>query len=198
VVSGLNEAIGVTLRIARVLERLGVPYLIGGSMASSFYGEPRSTNDVDVVADLQAEHVSTFIADLRDEFYLDETAIREAVSRRSTFNLVHLGTMFKVDIFVAKNDGPTAQELERRRPYALPQMPGEEIIVASPEDIIVQKLYWYRLGDHVSERQWGDAMSVLKVRRKKLDLAYMRGLAEQMGVADLLARALGETGLPDR
>lgn len=194
-VSGFQEAIGVTLRIARVLERLGVPYLIGGSLASSFYAEPRSTNDVDIVADLQAEHISPFIADLRDEFYLDEAAIREAVSRRSTFNLIHLGTMFKVDVFVARDDGPTAQEMERRRPYALPQMPGEEIIVASPEDIVVQKLYWYRLGDHVSERQWSDAMSVLKIRGKRLDVAYMQSLAEQMGVADLLQRALDSFGL---
>jgi hypothetical protein len=191
----MEEALGVTLRVARVLESLGVPYLVGGSLASSFFGEPRATYDADVVADLRAEHVDPFITALRDEFYLDEPAIRDAVGGRSTFNLIHLETMFKVDVFVARNDAPTAQELERRRPYALPQMSGAEIVMASPEDVVVQKLYWYRLGDHISERQWSDARGVLKVSGRKLDLDYMEKLAEQMGVADLLLRALGEAGL---
>lgn len=186
----MEEALGVTLRIVRVLDSLGVPYLVGGSIASSFFGEPRATYDVDIVADLQAEHVAPLIAALRDDFYLDEPAIRDAVRRRSTFNAIHLDTMFKVDVFVAKDDAPTNQELGRRRAYTLPEADGAEIVIASPEDVIVQKLYWYRLGDHVSDRQWSDAMGVLRTRGKKLDLAYMRQLAEQMGVADLLERAL--------
>ncbi|HEX8693833.1 MAG TPA: hypothetical protein VF746_15530 [Longimicrobium sp.] len=190
----MEEALEVTLRVVRVLEGLGVPYLIGGSLASSLHGQPRATQDADAVADLRPEHIPPFIAALQDDFYLDEAAIRDAVSRRSTFNVIHLGTMFKVDVFVARDDAPTAREFERRRPYALPQVPGAEIVVASPEDVIVQKLYWYRLGDHVSERQWSDAMGVLKVRGRKLDLEYMRDLAEQMGVADLLLRGLREAG----
>ncbi|HEU4558455.1 MAG TPA: hypothetical protein VFS20_11420, partial [Longimicrobium sp.] len=178
-----------------ILEKLDVPYLVGGSLASSLHGEPRATQDVDIVADLKLEHVEPFVSALRDRFYVDDLAVRDAVKRRSTFNVIHLETMFKVDVFVAGNQRSTRRELERRQLYTLDVQPPEAISVASPEDIIVQKLHWYRLGDHVSDRQWRDAMSVLKIRNRKLDLDYMRELASEMGVDDLLVRALREAGL---
>ena len=191
----MEEAIEVTLRITRVLERLGVDYLVGGSLASSLYGHPRSTQDVDVVADLHAEHVTPLVAALRDDFYLDEPAIRDAVKRRSTFNVIHLGTLFKADVFVAGDQPSTRRELQRRQAFLLDIDPPEEIIVASPEDLVVQKLYWYQLGDRISDRQWGDVMGVLATRGKWLDVDYMRDLAEEMGVSDLLVRALEEARL---
>ena len=191
----MEEAIGVTLRVTAILEKLDVPYLVGGSLASSLHGEPRATQDVDIVADLQLQHVEPFVAALREDFYVDEPAVRDAVKRRSTVNVIHLETMFKVDIFVAGPQRSTRRELERKRPYKLDVQPPAEINVASPEDIIVQKLHWYRLGDHVSDRQWSDAMGVLRIRNRKLDLDYMRDLAREMGVGDLLARALTEAGV---
>jgi hypothetical protein len=191
----VDETIEVTLRVTSVLERLGVPYLVGGSLASSLHGEPRLTQDVDVVADLQPQHVEPFVAALREEFYVDEPAVRDAVERRSTFNVIHLQTLFKADIFVAGHQRTTRRELERRQAYRLDLEPPGEIVVASPEDIVVQKLHWYRLGDHVSGRQWHDAMGVLRVRGRELDLGYMRELAGEMSVGDLLARALQEAGL---
>ncbi len=117
------------------------------------------------------------------------------MSRRSSFNVVHLRTLFKVDVFVAGDDLSTRRELQRRKVYTLDTDPPEDIIVASPEDIIVHKLHWYRLGDHVSERQWLDAMNVLTVRGKDLDRSYMHELAEQMGVEDLLSQGLRDAGL---
>ena len=196
-VSGLEEALNVTLQVTDVLDRLGVPYLIGGSIASSVYGPPRATQDVDVVADLGDEHVSAFIAALQTDFYLDEAAIRDAVRRRWSFNVIHLRTMLKVDVFVAKRDVPTAQEFARRRAYVPAHAPDAQLFIASPEDVVVQKLFWYRLGDHVSDRQWLDALGVLKARGTGLDVSYMRELAEQMEVADLLQRVLAQAGLPD-
>lgn len=191
----MNETIEVTLEITRVLERLGVDYLIGGSLATSLYGKPRATQDVDIVADLRSEHIKPLIDALGSGFYLDEAAIHEAVARRSTFNVIHLGTLFKADIFVAKHQRLTHQEMERRQPFTLDTDPPEDVVVASPEDMVVQKLHWYRLGDHVSERQWLDAMGVLTVRGPKLDRNYMHAVAAEMGVEDLLARALHEAGL---
>lgn len=182
----------MTLRVTAVLEALGVDYLVGGSLASSLHGRPRATQDVDLVADLQPEHVAGLVTELREAFYLDEPAIREAVERRSTFNLIHLDTLFKVDVFVAGDDPPTRRELERRQRYRLAAGPAGEVAIASPEDIVIQKLHWYRLGDHVSDRQWGDALNVLEVRGDALDLSYMRDLAKEMNVLDLLERALGE------
>lgn len=191
----MEDAIEVTLRITRILEQLGVPYLVGGSLASSLHGQPRSTQDVDIVADLEERHVAPLVAAVRDGFYVDEPAVRDAVKRRSTFNVIHLETMFKVDVFVAGQQMSTRRELQRRQVYKLDVEPSEEIVVASPEDIIVQKLHWFRLGDHISDRQWSDAMGVLTVRGRKLDLDYMRELAASMGVEDLLVRALKDAGL---
>lgn len=193
----MEEAIEVTLQVTRVLERLAVAYAVGGSIASSLHGTPRSTQDADVVADLRQEHVAAFVAELAGTFYVDEPAVRDAVGRRSSFNVIHLETLFKVDVFVAGERASTRSELERRQAYTLEIDPPREIIVASPEDVIVQKLYWYRLGDHVSDRQWQDARSVLTVRGNRLDLQYMRWIAEELGVADLLERMLAEGG-PNR
>ncbi len=192
----MEEPIEVTLEIAEILVDLGVEYLVGGSIASSLHGHPRSTQDIDVVADLRPEHVAPLCAALDGRFYFDEPAIQEAVDRRSTFNVIHLRTLFKVDVFVARDDVPTRRELQRRQTYTLDLDPPEDILVASPEDIVVQKLHWYRLGDHVSDRQWSDAMNVLRVRGKEMDLDYMRDLAVHMGVADLLERALDHAGWP--
>jgi hypothetical protein len=196
-VSGMEEALAVTFQVIGVLEQLGVPYVVGGSIASSIYGTPRATQDVDVIADLREAHIPPFIAALHNDFYLDEPAVREAVRGRSTFNVIHLVTMFKVDIFVAKDDPATVQELARARTYVPPEIPDRQLALASPEDVIVQKLYWYRLGDHVSERQWTDAMQVLKVRGSVLDRGYMQRLAAEPGVEDLLARALGDARLAE-
>jgi hypothetical protein len=193
----MEEALAVTFQVIGVLEQLGVPYVVGGSIASSIYGTPRATQDVDVIADLRDVHIPPLIAALHNDFYLDEPAVREAVRQRSTFNVIHLVTMFKVDVFVAKDDPATVQELARGRPYVPPEAPDRRIALASPEDVVVQKLFWYRLGDHVSERQWTDAMQVLKVRGNVLDRGYMQQLAAELGVEDLLAQALGDAGLVD-
>jgi hypothetical protein len=142
----VEEPIEVTIEVAGIFEALGITYLVGGSLASSLHGHPRSTQDIDVVADLQEEHVPALVASLDGRFYFDEPAIRDAVSRRSTFNVIHLRTLFKVDVFVAGDDLATQRELQRRQVYTLDVDPPEEIVVASPEDIVVQKLYWFRLG----------------------------------------------------
>lgn len=191
----MEEAIVVTLRITAVLEEMNVPYLVGGSLASSLHGFPRATQDVDIVAHLRPENVESFVAALEAEFYLDEPAIRQAISQRSSFNLIHLETFFKADIFVAGSDRVIREEMQRRQPFRLDGETAAEIIVASPEDIVVQKLYWYRLGDHVSDRQWLDALGVLQVRGRNLDREYMAHVAAGLGVVDLLERAFDEVGL---
>lgn len=190
----MKEILEVTLRVTSIIEDLGIDYVVGGSIASSAHSRVRATQDVDIVADLRAEHVGPLVAALKDEFYLDESVIRDAVERRATFNVIHLRTLLKVDVFVAGPQPSTRRELQRRQRFRIND-PAGEISIASPEDIVVQKLHWYRLGDHISERQWSDAMGVLAVRGKQLDLGYMHELANEMGVGDLLDRALREAGL---
>ena len=177
--------------VVELLDRLGVRYHIGGSVASSTYGAPRATMDVDLVAALQPEHASTLARALQTTYYVDEDAVREAIARRGSFNVIHLETMIKVDVFVPATRAFDRQEMDRARPQTLDLAPGARTFsVKSPEDLILRKLEWYRAGGEVSERQWGDVQGVLKVQGPALDRAYLCEWAQQLGVADLLERAL--------
>ncbi len=184
------DALGVTLRVIRVLERLKVDYLVGGSLASSLHGIPRSTQDADLVVDLDADKVPALVEALRDDFYIDLEHATDAVESRSSFNVIHLETMFKVDLFIAKSDPIARVEMERRQRF---QLSDESVIeVASAEDTVLRKLLWFELGQGVSERQWRDALGVLKVQKGKLDLEYLTAHAAELGIDAHLQRALKE------
>ncbi len=189
-----NEVARVTLLVTHALEQLGVPYAIGGSFASSVHGVMRSTLDVDIVADMREEHMQPLAAALAQEFYVDETMMRDALQSRSSFNLIHYETAFKVDIFIRKMRPFDQRQLERRRLAVITADPEQSVYVISPEDTILAKLEWYRLGGEVSERQWRDVLGILKVRAGELDLAYLRTWAQELQVTNLLERALSEAG----
>ena len=188
----LPEPIAVTLIVTRILEQLGVTYFIGGSLASAVQGAARATVDADVVADLRPEHVGPLVHALGDAFYLDMDTIRKAVSSRGSFNLIHLKTMFKVDIFVNKGRPFDRAQLDRRVHQVLATDPEHSAYIASPEDTILAKLDWYRRGGEVSDRQWRDVIAVLRVQGARLDERYLAVWAAQLGVEDLLSRALAE------
>ena len=179
--------------VARCLTALGVAHYIGGSVASSALGISRTTLDVDLVADLLEEHVAPFVAALRDEYYVSEEAVRDAVDRRSCVNLVHLATMLKVDVFVAKRGPFDRSSLARATPMVIE--PGTRPLpVCSPEDVVLSKLAWFRAGGEVSERQWRDVLGVLRVRAGSLDADYLAKWSVVLGVADLMRRAQDEAG----
>ena len=188
-----EEAFKVVLEVARILEELGVPYAVGGSLASSLWGIPRSTQDADLVADLRSQHVQSFVAGVEGAFYVSPERVHHAVGRRSSFNLIHLKTGLKVDVFLFKGDLQSLQEMSRRRIFPLTS--GDRLPVASPEDIVLQKLRWYRLGSGISDRQWNDILGVLKVQRRSLDLPYLKEWAERIEVEDLLEKALQDAGI---
>ncbi|MFL6195489.1 MAG: hypothetical protein ACJ75H_15035 [Thermoanaerobaculia bacterium] len=189
-----EEALMVVLEVIRPLDRLGVPYAVGGSLASSFHGIPRTTQDADLVADLRPQHVQPLVAELSQTFYISPERAAHAVSRRSSFNIVHLATGIKVDIFILKGEPLALQEMLRRKSLPVPGS-GVSIQVASAEDTILQKLQWYRLGNQVSERQWQDVLGVLKISGKDLDHDYLKEWAARIGVEDLLREALDDAGL---
>ena len=189
----IPEPIAVTLLVTKALERLGVAYLVGGSLASTVHGELRTTMDTDLVANLRPEHVTPFVDALKAAFYADEGMIRDAIARCGSFNLIHLDTMFKVDVFIPKQRPFDVEQMRRRTRYVVATEPEHAVCVATAEDTILAKLEWYRLGGDVSERQWRDVIGVIKVQGERLDSAYLRHWAASLGVSELLKRALTET-----
>jgi len=188
----LPEPIAVTLQVADALEALGVPYFIGGSLASAIHGISRATMDVDIVADLQGEQVEPFIQLLADAFFIDDESLRQAVHEHGSCNFIHRETMFKVDIFIRKTRAFDQSQLDRRERQPLANEPERFAYVASAEDMILAKLEWYRMGGEVSDRQWRDIQNILKVQGDLLDKDYLRKWAGQLGVLDLLERVLAE------
>ena len=191
----LTEPVQATLLVVEALEALAVPYLIGGSLASAVHGVVRATMDTDLVADLRLEHAEPLAQALGDAFYVDVESIRDAIRRRSSFNVIHMNTMFKVDIFIPKQRPFDQVQLQRRTEQVVATDPERKAYVASAEDIILAKLEWYRKGGEVSDRQWKDVLGVLKVQSDRLDLAYLRHWAASLGVSDLLKKALTVAGL---
>jgi hypothetical protein len=182
-----------TLRdVTAAFNRLGMAYVLGGSIASTLHGTPRETRDADVSVDPFPGLVSEFVSCFGDPYYISEDAVRRAIAERSSFNIITTETGFKVDVFVLKGRSFDRSLLERRASFVVPDSAGESIQVASAEDVILLKLEWYRLGGESSDRQWGDVLGVLRAQDGRLDDAYLDRWAGELGVSDLLGKARGE------
>ena len=157
----MEDAIWLALKLAGILEVLDIPYLVGGSVASSLLGEPRATLDLDLVVDVQVHQVQALVAAMTGEFYISQDTVQEAVERKTSFNVIHFETTEKADLFVIGDDGFSQSKMRRRQEYALPGQPQKSIYIYSAEDIILQKLRWYRIGFSQSDRQWRDVLGVV-------------------------------------
>lgn len=180
--------------ILAILEREGIRYQIGGSVASSMYGVARSTVDVDMLAELLPQHIDAWVDGIEDAYYVSRKRVEDAVERQGSFNVIHLDTMIKIDVFVSATDPYDQECLRRGKAETLTDSPHRSVVVASPEDVVLHKLKWYRKGGETSERQWLDVLGVLKVQADRLDRDYMRSWARRLGVEDLLERAVREAG----
>lgn len=186
---------GILLRVASILDSLGVEYAVVGSMASSTWGFPRSTNDADIVADIQPPHLPGLVEALSPDFYVDPTAVERAIRTGRSFNAIHRSSAFKVDIFVPAAGAFGKQQILRRRLEQIGPEPGAgSLAVALPEDVLLAKLQWYVASGSVSDRQWQDVLGIIKVQGERLDRPYMREWAVRLGVLPLLERALSEAG----
>jgi hypothetical protein len=190
-VTTTHDAFRVTHIVTELLGRVGLTYSIGGSIASSFAGEPRSTLDVDIVVELPPEKVERLVAALGPEFYVDEGALLRAAESQGTANVIHVETSLKVDLFMAGGTAMDGALLARRRPVLVA---GRQVFVHTPEDILLQKLRWFRRGGETSDRQWRDIIGIARVQGTRLDLAYLQTGAATLAVPDLLERALREAG----
>ncbi len=190
----VDEDSQATLAVIETLGRLQIPYVIGGSLASSTHGIARTTRDADIMADMSEQHVQPFVQALGGAFYLSEDAMREAIARRSSFNLIHLTSGFKVDIFIKPRTAFAQSQLERRNTQSVFPEPAPLLYVLSPEDILLNKLVWSKQGGGISDRQWNDVLGVLKVQGSRLDLSYLKQWAAALGITDLLERAFIDVG----
>jgi len=192
-VSDPNEMVAALKPVAEALSLLRIPYYVGGSVASSYHGAVRSTMDIDIVCQMREEQVGPFVSQFNDTFYVSELAIRQAVRRRSCFNLIHFETSFKVDIFISRErpfdqicmDRAVASKLGGATDFIIVPM-------ATVEDSIISKLEWYRLTDETSERQWDDVSRLVRLTGNALDTDYLAASAEMVGVTDLLLRLLDQ------
>ena len=182
--------------VISALEGLKIPYFLGGSVASSAMGLPRATLDIDIVADIPAVQAPRLADAFGAAFYVDQDQIAAAIERRSSFNIIHSGTAHKVDIFILKDRDYDREALSRRRQVLLFEGEGSlGCYLASPEDIILSKLEWYKNGGRVSERQWLDVQGVMRVQGRRLDRAYLKKWALTLGISELLDSALSEAGI---
>ena len=176
------------------LQALGVRHYVGGSIASSAHGVARASIDADVVAELRPEHARPLVAALFSAYYVPEERVRDALARRASFNVIHLETMVKVDVFVSKGRPFDRRAMGRARPlWPGAEAGGPALLLASAEDIVLAKLEWYRRGGEVSDRQWTDVLGVLRVGGESLDRPYLETGAVELGVADLLVRAMRDS-----
>lgn len=166
-------------RILAALEQAGISCMLTGSFASSFYGAPRATQDIDLVIEPTEEQVRTFIVLLpRDEFYADEGAALEAVRHQGQFNVIDLHTGWKVDLIIRKSRPFSREEFGRR---VVGKIEGVELPIATPEDVMIAKMEWARMGE--STRQVEDAAKMLRARSKVLDQDYVERWVRELDLA---------------
>lgn len=183
----------VAAEVAAILADLGIRYVIGGSVASSVFGEPRSTLDVDLMIELDSDRIVPLVRRMESGFYIDEESIREAVHHRSSFNAIHFASSMKVDFFMTEESALSRRQLDRRR---FLRVGPQQIALAfySVEDLIVRKLMWFQAGGENSDRQWRDVVGLLKMTAGTIDESYLTDTAAEARVAFLLVRGRAESG----
>jgi hypothetical protein len=181
------------LPVIQTLEGMDVPYHVGGSVASSYAGIARRPQDADLIADLTPRHAARLAAALAGRYYLGREIVLSGICHRSCFKVMHLETLYEIDVFVPQGSAFARANMARRMELGIPGL-GRSIFFASPEDTVLHKLLWYKQWGEVSDRQWQDLLGVLKLQRNTLDRGYLSGWAEPLGLTALLRRALDEAG----
>lgn len=148
--------------------------------------------DADLVADIKPPQVSSLVTSLESEFYIDAGMILDAIQHVSSFNLIHLETMFKVDVFILKQRPFDLNQMQRRISQSIGNAPEERAYFSTAEDIILAKLEWFRAGGETSERQWRDITGVMSLQGNRLDFEYLQKWAIKLGIQDLMQKAIQE------
>jgi hypothetical protein len=177
-------------QLTTLLERAGIPFMVSGSLASSFHGDPRSTNDLDLVIDPDSDSLNRFIGSLPADWYASKDAAQTALRQRSMFNVVDAGAGWKADLIILKDRPFSLREFSRKVPATIL---GTKVAVVSPEDSILSKLEWSK--ESGSERQYLDALGVALLNSDSLDRRYLEQWAQDLKIEELLNRLLRELDL---
>lgn len=188
----MNEALSLLARLQRAFDQARIPWCLGGSWATTVHGQPRQTLDIDLIVEMQEQHIGLLLAALPSDLYVSRDAVREAVSAHRSFNIIDPATAMKADCFVRGTTPFDLEEFARRQPRMVSAESGMTVPVKTPEDSVLRKLLWHRNGGGVSENQWRDVLGVLAVNATTLDDAYLDRWAAELGIDDLLARARDE------
>lgn len=191
----LEDPLWLIQQLSVIFDRLNIPYYVSGSVASSLQGEVRFTQDLDLAIDLQHEQGVLLIETLSPDFYISEVAVNEAIQGITTsFNVIHLQTIEKADIFISGKDEFSVSKMNRRQLYQVDKSQSS-FYVCSPEDTILQKLLWLKMGQDQSQKQWRDVLGVLKLQRESLDFAYLGVWGEKLGIKERLQQGIIQSGL---
>lgn len=181
--AGLFE---LAFRMAETFDMLGISYVLGGSVASSLVGEPRSTADLDVAVRIGARGVDTLVAAVAEDFYVSPEHVRAAVDGHGSFNLIAWHSADKVDVFVLGDGLLDRRQMERRQRV---DVGGTSVWVTSVEDQVLRKLDWFRMTGETSDRQWRDVVGILQVQAGRIDDEDLTRTAQALGLDELLTRA---------
>ncbi len=193
---GKNEIVEALEPVIKAFNELGILYYIAGSVASSALGIPRTTLDVDLVSALTSHHIKPLVNKLKTEYFIDAEMIKDALKTKASFNILHLKTMLKIDVFILKDQPYPQKAFERKVKDKLEEGPDAiSVYLCSPEDLILNKLEWFRSGGETSERQWLDVLGVIKVQSDSLDKEYLINWARKLELLDLLEKSFSECNL---
>lgn len=188
-----SEEITIALRVAHAIEAVGGTYFVGGSLASSLQGEPRATNDIDIVLEIPLGRINALADALGPDFDVDRAMLRDALLHGRSCNIFFLPVLMKVDLFAVGPAPYDEVEFSRKRARTVTAS-GEMLVIKAPEDTVLRKLLWFREGGGVSEKQWRDIIEVLRVSGAEMDRSYLTSWADRLGLRELLAKACAEAG----
>lgn len=180
----MTDPFDITWTVVEALDKLGIEYFVGGSVASTLHGEPRFTQDTDLIVRIEREQIEPLKLAVEEQFYISPPALLEAIQRKSSSYLVHFESGYKVDLMISRE---RAFELSRFQRKVKLTAAGHEFWVSSAEDIVLAKLEWYRLGREISDHQWRDVLTVMLTNN--LDQLYLNHWAQELKVQDLLEKA---------
>ncbi|HET55401.1 MAG TPA: hypothetical protein ENN33_09320 [Ignavibacteria bacterium] len=191
-----SDVIAAMRPVINLLEELNIPYYIGGSIASSSLGIARATMDVDIITSISLMHVERIVQLLDENYYVDSEMIIDAIKHKSTFNVIHHDTSYKIDFFISKTTEYQQSIFERiSRKKLVDKDDVIEVFICAPEDVILTKLIWYIARGGTSEKQWNDIVGVLKIQKNTLDMNYLLNWAEKLSVKSELENALTDAGV---